>query len=164
MPEKAGCRPFPTPASRVKKGTGPICAQHPSGRSGKLDLSPFSRRGMRAKEALGDQRRIDRGHVREARSAANGQSGDTGSTWAALVKRVFEVNPLECAKRGAEMKVIAFIERGQRDVVEKILRHCGLREGPLRTLPTARGPPNTKASDLGIDDLFGGPGTDTLIQ
>ena len=25
-----------------KKGTGPICAKHPSGRSGKLDLSPFS--------------------------------------------------------------------------------------------------------------------------
>ncbi len=25
-----------------KKGTGPICAQHPEGRSGKLDLSPFS--------------------------------------------------------------------------------------------------------------------------
>ncbi|MBU4271314.1 MAG: sigma-70 family RNA polymerase sigma factor [Planctomycetes bacterium] len=27
-----------------KKGTGPICAKHPSGRSGKLDLSPFSDR------------------------------------------------------------------------------------------------------------------------
>ncbi len=26
-----------------KKGTGPICAQHPVGRSGKLDLSPFPR-------------------------------------------------------------------------------------------------------------------------
>ncbi len=26
-----------------KKGTGPICAQHPVGRSGKLDLSPFTR-------------------------------------------------------------------------------------------------------------------------
>ncbi|MCD4726159.1 MAG: hypothetical protein K8R46_00720, partial [Pirellulales bacterium] len=25
-----------------KKGTGPICAKHPAGRSGKLDLSPFS--------------------------------------------------------------------------------------------------------------------------
>ena len=25
-----------------KKGTGPICAKHPPGRSGKLDLSPFS--------------------------------------------------------------------------------------------------------------------------
>jgi RNA polymerase sigma-70 factor (ECF subfamily) len=26
----------------AKKGTGPICAEHPEGRSGKLDLSPFS--------------------------------------------------------------------------------------------------------------------------
>ena len=26
---------------RAGKGTGPICAQHPPGRSGKLDLSPF---------------------------------------------------------------------------------------------------------------------------
>jgi len=26
----------------TKKGTGPICAKHPAGRSGKLDLSPFS--------------------------------------------------------------------------------------------------------------------------
>ncbi len=25
----------------AKKGTGPICAKHPPGRSGKLDLSPF---------------------------------------------------------------------------------------------------------------------------
>ena len=145
----------------MKKGIGPICAKHPSGRSGKLDLSPFSRehlvryygwysyrhRGMRVKQAPPDEGKIDRQHVREARSAANGQSGGTGSTWAALVKRVFEVNPLECAKCGAEMKVIAFIERGQRDVVEKILRHCGLWEGPLRTLPTARGPPNTADSD-----------------
>jgi hypothetical protein len=47
----------------------------------------------------------------------------------------------------AEMKAIAFIERGQRDVVEKNLRPCGLGEGPLRTLATARGAPNTKASD-----------------
>jgi len=29
-------------ASGGKKGTGPICAKHPPGRSGKLDLSPFS--------------------------------------------------------------------------------------------------------------------------
>jgi putative SOS response-associated peptidase YedK len=30
---------------QAKKGTGPICAQHPEGRSGKLDPSPFSQRG-----------------------------------------------------------------------------------------------------------------------
>jgi len=34
-----------------KKGTGPICAQHPPGRSGKLDLSPFS---LAAAAAEGD--------------------------------------------------------------------------------------------------------------
>ncbi len=102
---------------------------------------------MRSKEALGDEGTIDRRHVREARSAANGQSGGSGSSWAALVKRVYEVDPLECPKCGAEMRIIAFIERCQRDVVEKILRHCGLWEGPLRTLPTARGPPHTANSD-----------------
>ena len=31
-----------TCVSLGKKGTGPICAKHPPGRSGKLDLSPFS--------------------------------------------------------------------------------------------------------------------------
>ncbi len=34
--------------SGVKKGSGPICAKHPPGRSGKLDLTPFSRgQGLR---------------------------------------------------------------------------------------------------------------------
>ena len=42
------------------------------------------------------------------------------------------------------MKVVWFIERSQRDVVEKILRQCGLWEGPLRTL--ARATPNTAES------------------
>ena len=31
------------------------------------------------------------------------------------------------------MKIISFIERCQGDVIEQILRHCGLWEGPLRT-------------------------------
>ncbi len=31
--------------TRGEKGTGPICAEHPPGRSGKLDLSPFPRAG-----------------------------------------------------------------------------------------------------------------------
>ena len=43
------------------------------------------------------------------------------------------------------MKVVSFIERSQRDIVENILRYCGLWEGPLRTLATARAPP--KAGD-----------------
>ncbi len=34
---------FQIAVTPAKKGTGPICAKHPPGRSGKLDLSPFSR-------------------------------------------------------------------------------------------------------------------------
>jgi len=32
-----------------------------------------------------------------------------------LIKRVYEVDPLVCAKCGGQMKIISFIERGQRD-------------------------------------------------
>ncbi len=63
------------------------------------------------------------------------------STWAMLIKRVYEVDPLACPCCGAEMKIISFIERSQRDVIERILRHCGRWEGPLRTLASPRAPP-----------------------
>ncbi len=56
--------------------------------------------------------------------------------WAALIKQVYEVDPLLCAKCGGTMKIISFIERGQREVIEKILRHCGLWEEE-----SARAPP-----------------------
>ena len=54
-------------------------------------------------------------------------------------ERVFEVEPLEY-KCGGVMKIIIFIESGQCDVAEGILRHCGLWEGPIRTLASVRGP------------------------
>ena len=63
------------------------------------------------------------------------------STWAMLIKRVYEVNPLECHECGGAMKIISFIERRQQDVIERILRHCGLWEGPIRTLTSTRAPP-----------------------
>ena len=47
-------------------------------------------------------------------------------TWAMLIKRVYEVDPLACPKCGSTMKVLAFIEPPQGAVIEKILRHCGL--------------------------------------
>jgi ssDNA-binding Zn-finger/Zn-ribbon topoisomerase 1 len=60
--------------------------------------------------------------------------------WAALIKQVYEVDPLICPKCGAEMKIIAFIEARQRAVVEKILRHCGLwKEESDRGPPQAQG-------------------------
>jgi len=60
-------------------------------------------------------------------------------TWARLIKRVYEVDPLVCSECGATMKVISFIEPPQEDVIERILRHCGLWEEPARG-PPAQGP------------------------
>ena len=53
-------------------------------------------------------------------------SGPKGcaKTWAMLIKRVYEVDPLPCTRCGTEMKVVAFIDPPQGDVIEKILcRH-----------------------------------------
>ncbi len=39
-----------------------------------------------------------------------------------LIKRVYEIDPLTCPHCGSQMKVVAFIEPPQDEVVEKILR------------------------------------------
>jgi len=64
--------------------------------------------------------------------------------WAALIKQAYETDPLSCPKCGSAMNIIAFIERDQGDVIEKILRHCGLWEEQA-----ARAPPLAKASVAG---------------
>jgi hypothetical protein len=64
-----------------------------------------------------------------------------------LVRRVHEVGPLECAKCSGAMKILSFIEHRQQDAIERILRHCGLWEGPVRTLASARAPPARSQPD-----------------
>ncbi len=62
-------------------------------------------------------------------------------TWAALIKCVYEVDPLKCPKCGGQMKIVAFIE--EPNVIEKILRHCELWKEPAPRPPPANslGPP-----------------------
>lgn len=67
-------------------------------------------------------------------------------TWAALIKAVFEVDPLKCPKCGGIMKIVSFIEED--DVIRKILKHCNLwkepapRPPPLKTVvPVAEAEP-----------------------
>ena len=56
--------------------------------------------------------------------------------WAALIKQVYETDPLACPKCGSTMKLIGCIEQHQSEVIEKILRHCGLwEEAPARAPP-----------------------------
>ena len=62
-------------------------------------------------------------HVPSA-SAARDQSHDARAlrrSWAQLIKRVYEVDPLLCPSCGGEMRIIAFIT--DHDVVDAILRH-----------------------------------------
>ena len=63
--------------------------------------------------------------------------GRCDQTWAMLIKRVYEVDPLACPQCGGTMKVIAFIEPPQGTVIEKILRHCGLWRESLPRPPPA---------------------------
>ena len=56
-------------------------------------------------------------------------------SWARLIKRIYEVDPLVCSSCGSEMKVISFIT--EHDVVDKILRHLKRPDGEGR----GRGPP-----------------------
>ena len=54
-------------------------------------------------------------------------------TWAALIKAVYEVDPLKCPKCGSTMKIISLIEDAP--VIEKILRHCELWKEPAPRPP-----------------------------
>jgi hypothetical protein len=88
-----------------------------------------------------DEITIDRSAVNALKSAADAPRAGSLSTWAMLIKRLDEIDPLACPHCGAAMKIVSFIECRQRDVIERILRHCGLWEGRLRTPTSVRGPP-----------------------
>ncbi len=59
-------------------------------------------------------------------------------SWAQLIKRVYEVDPLVCPSCGGEMRIIAFII--DHDVVDAILRHLAKAEAR-----SPRGPPSAAA-------------------
>ena len=51
------------------------------------------------------------------------------------------MDPLVCPKCRGQTRIISFIEKDQSEVIEKILRHCGLwEEAPARDPPPVREP------------------------
>ena len=70
-------------------------------------------------------------------------------TWAMLIKRVYEVDPLCCPQCGGEMKVVAFIEPPQGEGIEKILKHCGLWQASA-----PRAPPDMDDLVLELDAAY----------
>jgi hypothetical protein len=162
--EKDHCRRFPGPASAALRG-GPkrnfqvFCAldflaevtQHIPDKGEHLvryyGWYSHRQRGIRKKarqagEAVCGNLSIDHSALDAQNSATEGPRPGSISTWAMLIKRVYEVDPLECPCCGGQMKIVTFIERCQGDVIERILRHCGQWEGPIRTGASALAPPD----------------------
>ena len=82
-------------------------------------------RGLRAKQ--GDQNENDQP---QPDAQANPDSREVRKRWAMLIQRIYQVDPLLCPKCGGTMKIIAFIEARQGQVVRQILEHCGLWQDP----------------------------------
>ncbi len=61
------------------------------------------------------------------------------SAWARSIRKVYEVDPLECPECGARMNVISFINDPM--LVRKILEHLGLWLANARPVPRAHSPP-----------------------
>jgi hypothetical protein len=75
--------------------------------------------------------------------------------WSALIKRVYEVDPLCCPQCGGTMAIVSFIEQeDQADVIERILKHSQLwDEYPREFAPSeisalpARAPPEAAGDE-----------------
>jgi hypothetical protein len=78
----------------------------------------------------------------------------SSQTWAMLIKRVYEVDPLSCPQCGGQMEVVGFIEPLQGKVIEKILKHCGLWQASC-----PRAPPDVEDLVLELDASY----SDSLI-
>jgi hypothetical protein len=74
--------------------------------------------------------------------------GKPTSTWARLIHRIFEVDPLRCSKCGAEMRIIAFVMDFRQ--VSRILEHIGeqtIRPPPLTAKTSPPGLSQAEAVD-----------------
>jgi hypothetical protein len=71
--------------------------------------------------------------------------------WRELIKKVWEVDPLECPHCGGEMKIIALIDEAA--VIEKILRHLGLWVG----YGASRAPPQETGQGYVIEQIEDDP-------
>jgi len=82
--------------------------------------------------------------------------GKPTSTWARLIRRIFEVDPLRCRRCGAEMRLIAFITDFRQ--TSRILEHIGeqtIRPPPLTTKTPPPGLSQAEAVDYIPDvDLY----------
>ena len=73
--------------------------------------------------------------------------GSLNKSWARLIQKIYEVDPLICPKCGAEMRIIAFIEDYK--IVKKILDWLGIYE-----FERERPPPRIEATPDEFNDYI----------
>ena len=70
-------------------------------------------------------------------------------SWARLIQKVYQADPLVCPKCRGEMRIISFIEDS--GIVENILRHLGLWETRNHGPPVPDGP---RSPEFAYDDDY----------
>jgi hypothetical protein len=77
-----------------------------------------------------------------------------------LIQKIYEVDPLTCAKCGGRMKILSFIE--DPEIIKKILKHLDLWDLKSKPLPRANAPPNNIEPHLDYSDSQLPPSYDYL--
>ncbi len=167
--EKDGCQAFPDPrrddlASGAKRNfqiLDPLdflaeFTQHrPSLRSGARPKGSHTIRymGWYSSKSRGLRKKAEAEATSTELSSPSGTSTVTpvrsSKTWAMLIKRVYEIDPMVCSQCGGEMKIVSFLAQPQEAVIEKILRHCGLWKASA-----PRGPPDVKGLVHDLDHEY----------
>jgi len=89
--------------------------------------------GFYSNVARGKRKKKDEDGLIPSILEPDGSTKEHKRNWARLIQKIYEVDPLTCAKCQGKMRIIAFIERP--DVIKKILRHLGLWDRKVRPPP-----------------------------
>jgi hypothetical protein len=110
-------------------------------------------RGMRKKAEVETSAEPSTEHEENASTAA---ATRCSQTWAMLIKRVYEIDPMVCSQCGGEMKIVSFIDPPQNGVIERILhghRRAALVDG-LWQASAPRAPPDLDGLVLELDAAY----------
>ena len=89
--------------------------------------------------ARGNRKKQDQDDLIPSILEPDGSSEEFRKSWARLIQKIYEVDPLTCPRCSGGMKVISVIE--DEEVIKKILKHLGLWDRKARPPPKATGAP-----------------------
>ncbi len=116
-------------------------------------ISHIPDRGGQTVRYMGYYSNVTRGRLKkegdepETHIIEDDNPGGLNRSWARLIQKIYEVDPLACPRCGGEMRVIAFIEDYK--IVKKILDWMGIYE-----FGKERAPPKIESSPDEFDEYI----------